>query len=68
MRESVGIEYIVIHEMMHYFEHGHGPKFVVLMGQNLPDWHERKARLEEISLSKEDWDLVAISKWNGRFG
>lgn len=40
------IEYVVVHELCHLFEHNHGPKFMSLLSRYLPDWECRKRRLE----------------------
>lgn len=40
------IEYVVIHELCHSVLPHHGPKFEALLTRCLPDWRERKARLE----------------------
>ena len=39
------IEYVVVHELTHLKAHGHGPKFKALMDARLPDWRERRRRL-----------------------
>ncbi len=39
------LEYVVVHEMIHYFEPGHGRRFQTLMDRHLPDWRERRTRL-----------------------
>lgn len=39
-------EYVVVHELCHLEHAHHGPSFHRLMDQRLPDWRERKARLE----------------------
>lgn len=33
-----GLRYLIIHELAHYFESGHGPKFWALVGQHVPDY------------------------------
>jgi predicted metal-dependent hydrolase len=40
------IEYVVVHELCHSVVPNHGPKFEQLLTRCLPDWRERKARLE----------------------
>lgn len=42
------IEYVLTHELCHLFEHNHGPRFIALMDRHMPDWRERKARLERM--------------------
>ncbi|RBA31233.1 metal-dependent hydrolase [Dietzia maris] len=49
------LEYIVVHEMMHYFERSHGERFTSLMDQYLPDWRIRREQLNAAPLSVEDW-------------
>lgn len=39
------LEYLVVHELCHLLERGHGPKFKALMNQYLPDWEERRKLL-----------------------
>ena len=40
------IEYVIIHELCHSVVPHHGPKFEALLTRCLPDWRERKSRLE----------------------
>lgn len=40
------LEYVVIHELCHLIHHNHGAGFYRLQEQMLPDWAERKKRLE----------------------
>lgn len=44
-RDPLLLEYVIVHEMTHYFEPGHGPRFRTLMDGHLPDWRERRSRL-----------------------
>jgi len=39
------LEYVVVHELCHLIERGHGPRFKVLLNTYLPDWKERRAKL-----------------------
>ena len=39
------LEYIVVHELCHLLVPGHGPKFHEVMDRVMPDWRERKAKL-----------------------
>lgn len=39
------IEYIVVHEMTHLLERGHGPKFKAYMDQFLPNWRALRNEL-----------------------
>lgn len=49
------LEYIVVHELVHYFERRHDAAFVELMDRNLPDWRARRDRLNDAPLAHEDW-------------
>jgi hypothetical protein len=40
------LEYVVVHEVVHLRESSHGPRFHALMSQYLPDWPERRLRLD----------------------
>jgi predicted metal-dependent hydrolase len=40
------VEYVVVHELCHSVVPHHGPKFEAPLTRCLPDWRERKARLE----------------------
>ncbi|BBX54628.1 SprT family zinc-dependent metalloprotease [Mycolicibacterium poriferae] len=49
------LEYIVVHEMMHYFERNHGERFTKLMDDAMPDWRTRRDRLNDAPLAEEQW-------------
>lgn len=49
------LEYIVVHEMAHYFERNHGERFTKLMDKHLPDWRSRREQLNGSPLAQEDW-------------
>ena len=38
-------EYVVVHELCHLLERGHGPRFKALMDTFMPDWRARRAKL-----------------------
>lgn len=40
------LEYIIVHELVHLLERGHGVRFKAFMDQFLPDWRERKRRMD----------------------
>ena len=44
-RPPDSLEYVVVHEMTHLLERGHGARFQALMDDFMPDWRERRARL-----------------------
>lgn len=49
------LEYIVVHEMMHYFERGHGERFTNLMDRAMTDWRSRRDQLTSAPLAFEVW-------------
>ncbi|GAA4906649.1 SprT family zinc-dependent metalloprotease [Tessaracoccus lubricantis] len=44
-RPQTALEYVVVHELMHLVERGHGPRFVAGMDELMPDWRQRRAAL-----------------------
>ncbi|MBO9044399.1 M48 family metallopeptidase [Curtobacterium flaccumfaciens pv. flaccumfaciens] len=55
------LEYIVVHELTHYFERGHGARFAALMDANLPDWRMRRDDLNGAPLVEEEWEARSPS-------
>lgn len=49
------LEYIVVHEMTHLLEGGHGARFTKLMDGFLPDWPARRDQLNDAPLASEAW-------------
>lgn len=41
------LEYVLVHELCHFFEKNHGPGFYKLMDAYLPDWKNRRQILEQ---------------------
>ncbi len=39
------LEYVVLHELLHLAERGHGKRFYALLSRYMPDWKQRKAVL-----------------------
>lgn len=39
------LEYVVVHELCHLLERGHGPRFHALMDRFMPDWKRRRDKL-----------------------
>lgn len=44
------VEYVVVHELTHLLERGHGERFQALLDRYLPDWRRRKAYLADFPL------------------
>ena len=39
------IDYVIVYELCHLIEHNHGSDFYRLMSQIMPDWEERREKL-----------------------
>lgn len=44
------IEYVIMHELCHLRIHDHSPAFFRALGRHMPDWRERKERLDRFVL------------------
>lgn len=53
------LEYIVVHEMIHYFERNHGNQFTKLLDDALPNWRARRDLLTGAPLADENWGSTA---------
>ena len=49
------LEYLVVHEMTHFAERGHGEPFTQLMDERMPDWRNRRDVLNDAPLADETW-------------
>jgi len=49
------LEYIVVHEMTHLLERGHGERFTKLLDGFMPDWRYRRDVLNSAPLAEEQW-------------
>lgn len=54
-KDPRSLEYIVVHELAHLRERGHGDEFVALLDSTLPDWRARRDELNEAPLGYEQW-------------
>lgn len=50
------IEYIVVHEMIHFKERNHNDKFIAHMNHFLPEWKQLKIELNKLPVSHIDWE------------
>ncbi len=50
-RPPEGLEYVVVHELIHLIEPSHGPRFVRLMDRHVPEWRRVRAELDAGTLS-----------------
>jgi predicted metal-dependent hydrolase len=51
----VCLEYIFVHEMVHFLERHHNEAFRTLMNRLLPTWQQCRKELNRAPLSHEDW-------------
>ncbi|MEO8563048.1 MAG: SprT family zinc-dependent metalloprotease [bacterium] len=49
------LEYVLVHEMTHLLQPGHGARFVELMDRFLPGWQHRRTLLNRLPLRHHDW-------------
>lgn len=49
------LEYVVVHELAHLLEGGHGERFTRLMDGFMSDWRARRDLLNDAPLAHEDW-------------
>jgi predicted metal-dependent hydrolase len=49
------LEYIIVHEMAHFFERHHSDRFVALMDRLLPHWRTLRDELNREPLGHERW-------------
>jgi predicted metal-dependent hydrolase len=45
------IDYVIVHELCHLVEHNHSKRFYLLLDRMLPDWRERRRRLNAVEFS-----------------
>ena len=50
------IEYIIVHEMVHFKERHHNDKFIAYMNHYLPEWKQLKIELNKLPVSHIDWE------------
>lgn len=50
------LEYIIVHEFVHFIERHHNDRYVSLMDKFLPNWRFCQNELNSIILSYEDWN------------
>jgi len=51
-----GLEYIVVHELLHLLEPTHNHRFVALMDQFMPKWQHFRDMLNKLPVRHEEWE------------
>lgn len=54
-KPEICLEYIFLHELIHFFDPTHGTKFVKLMDENMFNWRLIRKQLNDEPLSHSDW-------------
>jgi len=54
-KPSQCLEYVIVHELLHLIEPGHGERFVSLLDKHFPNWHEIRGILNSNPLAHENW-------------
>lgn len=49
------LEYVIVHELAHFFERNHSDRFVAMLDQKLPRWRSIRDELNSEPLAHEDW-------------
>lgn len=44
------IDYVIMHELCHLFEHNHSKNYYALLSRMMPDWEARRQQLNEIGM------------------
>ena len=50
------LEYIIVHEMVHFLEHHHNDSFISLLGELMPNWRSYKDELNQFPLAYAEWN------------
>jgi predicted metal-dependent hydrolase len=50
------LEFILVHELIHFQTRRHDDKFIALMNAHLPNWRHLRHQLNSMPLAHEDWD------------
>lgn len=49
------LEYIILHELLHFKERQHNDRFKALLDTHMPDWQSRRDLLNQMPLNQENW-------------
>jgi predicted metal-dependent hydrolase len=51
------LEYVIVHEMVHLLAPTHSDRFLTILTDHYPTWHEARAELNELPLAAEAWKV-----------
>ena len=54
-KPAMCLEYVLVHEMVHFLERRHGDRFRALMDGLMPQWRLHREELARAPLAHEDW-------------
>ena len=54
-KPAICVEYILVHEMVHFLERRHNERFLDLMDRLMPQWRLHREELNRAPLAHEDW-------------
>ena len=54
-KPAMCLEYVLVHEMVHFLERRHGERFRALMDGLMPQWRLHREELARAPLAHEDW-------------
>lgn len=60
-RQTVVLEYILLHEMVHLLVRNHNEQFIECMDRFMPQWRLHKAALNRSPLAHEEWPTVVLA-------
>lgn len=49
------LEYIILHELVHFKERNHNTQFKAILDTYMPDWRSRRDMLNQMPLDQESW-------------
>jgi predicted metal-dependent hydrolase len=49
------LEYLIVHELCHFFEPTHSPRFIALLDSFLPQWRSRRQTLNSLPIRHVEW-------------
>jgi predicted metal-dependent hydrolase len=55
-KDPESLEHVIVHELAHLLERGHGPQFKQILDRAIPDWRERKRRLNASVAHPDLWE------------